>query len=327
MSASGGHREVSDCLRSEDILIVLDNAETFLDCKASEEIPRINRAIAEFVTGRKLPHDLAYTLREVPPLDKGPAIETFTKVYHQNISRSLSILEQILDSLAYHPLSIILLAHAGEEDQWSIEELHVHWSARHTQLISTEYGKDGNLAKSVELSLSSPSVNALGDNVRGVLRIIAFFPQGVSLEKFWELFPTVSGIEEIISVLLKQSLLLRNNGFVTMLAPIRLYLCGACPNLDLLPAVRKHYYGELSLSKSNRDAVVAQEDYSAAQTVLDKATASSDWATADESTRAHFIMIRAFVRQSNGLQLIGPGLAKMFDKTRRLAEAPGDVVL
>jgi hypothetical protein len=143
VSASGGHREVSDFLSSGDILIVLDNAETFLDCKATEEIPRINRAITEFgdypsvtivITShiRKLPHDLVYNLREVPPLDKGPAIESFTKVYRRNISHSLSILEQILDSVAYHPLSINLLVHAGEENQWSIEALVAHWDIQHT---------------------------------------------------------------------------------------------------------------------------------------------------------------------------------------------------
>ncbi|KIJ64022.1 hypothetical protein HYDPIDRAFT_28916 [Hydnomerulius pinastri MD-312] len=455
MSALGGHREVSDFLRSEDILIVLDNAETFLDCNATEEIPRIHRAITEFgdypsvtilVTSRvrTLPHNLVYKLREVPPLDKGPAIEAFTKVYQQNISQSLSVLEQILDSVACHPLSINLLAHAGEENQWSIEELRVRWIARHTQLLCTGYGKDSNLAKSVELSLSSPSVSALGDDVRGVLRIIAFFPQGILREKLEVLFPTVSGIEEIISVLLKQSLLLPNNGFITMLAPIRLYVCDARPILDLLPAVREHYYGELSLSKSNCDAIVAREDvnietliawdlsslsvedelevtacackafisslcdstcrstslrpvidgldvslsprlkklklrcydavsilankrgdyadalqleqlrynlvvelglketkieairwsaeyyrllgqYSAAQTVLDKATAFPEWATTDERTRAYFITIQACIKLSNDIQLTGPGLAKMLDESRRLAEAAGDV--
>jgi tetratricopeptide (TPR) repeat protein len=452
VSASGGHREISDFLRSGDILIVLDNAETFLDCKATEEIPHINRAIAEFgdypsvtilITSRvrKLPHDLVYNLHEVPPLDKGPAIETFTKVYRQNISRSLSLLEQILDSVAYHPLSINLLAHAGEENQWSVEELLAHWGVQHTRLLCTGYGKDDNLGKSVELSLSSPSVKALGDDVRGVLDIIAFLPQGVLREKVKELFPTVAGIEEIINVLLKQSLLLCNNGFVTMLAPVRLYLCDACPQLDLLPAVREYYYAELSFNSST---VVAQEDinveslvaydlsslsaddeleaavsacealiytvcnttcrstslgpvidgldtslsptqkwlklrcyralavlanrqndfanalqleqrrynlaveveskeiafdatgwsadyyrvlgqYSAAQAVLDQAIASPDWPTANERTRAHFILTRAFIKQCIDIQLTSPGFATMFDESRRLAEAAGDV--
>jgi tetratricopeptide (TPR) repeat protein len=453
VSASGNHQEISDFLRSGDILLVLDNAETFLDCKVTEEIPRINRAIAEFgdypsvtilITSRirQLPHDLVYKFREVPPLHKGPAIETFTKVYQQNISNSLSILEQILDAVAYHPLSINLLAHAGEENQWSIEELLAHWGIQHTRLLSTGYGKDDNLGKSVELSLSSPSVKALGDDVRDVLRIIAFFPQGVFREKVTELFPTVSRIEEIVNVLLKQSLLLYNDGFVAMLAPIRLYLCDACPQLDLLPTVREYYYGELSLDRST---VVAREDvnvesliaydlsslsgndeleavvraceafidalcdgtcrstslrpvidgldtslsptrkglklrcyealsllanrqndttnalqleqlrynlavelglkktafdamrwsaeyyrmlgqYSTTQTVLDQAIASPDWVTADEETRAHFILTRAFIKRCNDIQLTSLGSAKLFDESRRLAEAAGSAI-
>ena len=452
VSTLGSHREVSDFLRSEDILIVLDNAETFLDCKATEEIPHINRAIAEFgdhpsvtilITSRirRLPHDLVYELREVPPLDKGPAIEAYTMVYKHNISQSLSILEQILDSVAYHPLSINLLAHAGEENQWSIEELLAHWSIQRTQLLCTGYGKDDNLGKSVEVSLSSPSIKAFGDEVRGVLHIVAFLPQGVLRERVKELFPTVSGIEEIISVLLKQSLLLYNSGFVTMLAPIRLYLCDACPQVDLLPAVREYYYERLSLDPC---AVVAREDvnveyliardlsslsaddeleavlsaceafiralhrgscrstslrpvidgldtslsptrkklklrcytalsvlanrqsnlanalqlaqleynlamqleqkeitfkairwsaeyyrvlgqYNTAQTVLNQAIASPDWATADDETRGHFALTRAFIKQCNDIQLTCPGSAKMFDESRRLAEAAGDV--
>jgi tetratricopeptide (TPR) repeat protein len=452
VSASGSHREISDFLMSGDILLVLDNAETFLDCKATEEIPRINRAIAEFgdypsvtilITSRirKLPHDFVYKLRGVPPLDKGPAIETFTKVYQQNISHSLSILEQILDAVAYHPLSINLLAHAGEENQWSIEALLAHWDIQHTRLLSTGYGKDDNLGKSVELSLSSPSVKALGDDVRDVLRMIAFFPQGVLREKAKELFPTVGRIEEIVNVLLKQSLLLCNDGFVTMLAPIRLYLCDACPQLDLLPAVREYYYRQLSLDPST---VVAREDvnvesliaydlsslsaddqleavvnaceafiyafcdgtcrstslrpviggldtslspirkglklrcvtalsilanrqndfatalqlnqllynlavelglketametirwvaeyhrilgqYNTAQTVLDQTIASPDWATANEESRAHVVLIQAFIKQCNDIQLTGPSVAKMFDESRRLSEASGNV--
>jgi tetratricopeptide (TPR) repeat protein len=452
VSASGSHQEFSNFLRSGDILIVLDNAETFLDCKATEEIPRINRAIAEFgdypsvtivITSRirKLPHDFVYNLREVPPLDKGPAIETFTKVYRQNISHSLSILEQILDAVAYHPLSINLLAHAGEENQWSMEELLAHWDIQHTQLLCTGYGKDDNLGKSVELSLSSPSVKALGDDVRGVLRIIAFFPQGLLRETVKELFPTVIGIEEIVNVLLKQSLLLCNNGFVTMLAPIRLYLCDACPQLDLLPTVREYYYRQLSFDPST---VVAREDvnvesliaydlsslsaddeleavvhacvafiyalcngtcrstslrpvidgldtslsptrkrlklrcyaalsilanrqsdvanalqleqlrynlavelgwkqaafeairwvadyhrllgqYSTAQTVLDRAIASPDWATADEQTRAHSNLTQALIKQCNDIQLTGPGFANMFNESGRRYEAAGNV--
>ena len=452
VSTSGSHREVSDFLRSGDILIILDNAETFLDCKATEEIPRINRAIAEFgdypsvtilITSRigNLPRDLVYNLREVLPLDKGPAIELFTKVYQQNILRSTSILEQILDSVAYHPLSINLLAHAGEENQWSVEELLAQWGIQHSQPHCTGYGKDDDLGKSVELSLSSPSIKALGDDVRGVLRIIAFFPQGVLREKVKELFPTVNRIEEIINVLLKQSLLLCNNGFMTMLAPIRLYLCDSYPKLDLLPAVREYYYGQLSFNPSN---VVAREDvnvesliasdisslssddeleavvsaceafiytlcnsacrstslrpvidgldtsfsptrkglklrcytalavlanrqnnfanalqleqlrynlaveleltatafeairlsadysrrlgqYSNAQTVLDQAIASPYWATADEETRAHFVLTRAFTKQCNDIQPTGHGFVKMFDESRQLAEANGDV--
>ena len=452
VSASGSHRGVSDFLRSGDILIVLDNAETFLDCKATEEIPRINRAITEFadhpsvtilITSRtrKLPHGLVYELREVPPLDKEPAIQTFMKVYKHDISRSLSILEQILDSVAYHPLSINLLAQAGEENQWSIEELLAHWSIQRTELLCTGHGKDDNLGKSVELSLTSPSVKALGDDVRGILCIIAFLPQGVLRENIEELFPTVRGIEQIISILLKQSLLLCDNGFVTMLAPIRLYLCDGSPQLDLLPTVREYYYRQFSLDPST---VVAREDaniesliahdfsslsaddeleavasaceafirtlclstcrstslrsvidgldtslsptrkilklrcytalsvlanrqsdfgtalqlerlkynlavelgrkkaafeatcwsavhyrvlgqYSTAQTVLDEAIASPDWATADEKTRARFLLTRAYMKQCNDIQLSGAGFARMFDESRRLFEAAGNV--
>ena len=261
------------------------------------------------------------------------------------------------------------------------------------------------------LSLNWPSVKALGDDVRGVLHIVAFLPQGVLREKIKELFPTIGGIEEITNVLLKQSLLLCNNGLVTMLAPIRLYLCDGCPE-DLLPAAREYCYGQLSSSLPGRGVVVAraiahdlsplsaddeleavvstceafirtlcrgtchstslrpvidgldtslsptrkklklrcytplsvlanrQSDFSnalqlqyyrllgqygTAQTILDQAIASPDWATADERTRAHFIFTRTLIKQCNDIQLTGPGSTKMFDECRRFAEAAGEV--
>jgi tetratricopeptide (TPR) repeat protein len=65
--------------------------------------------------------------------------------------------------------------------------------------------------------------------------------------------------------------------------------------------------------------------YSAAQTVLDQATASPDWATAAKHTRAGFILTRAFIKQCNDVQLTGLGFANMFDESRRLAEASGNV--
>jgi len=132
--SSGHHGPILAFLgSSEDTLLVLDNAETFLDPESSRDVSRIKSAINEFggfpsvsilltSRSRELPHGLLWKKLEVPGLDAISAYELFTKIFQREISESRSTLESILSVVDYHPLTISLLAHVAEVNDWSIEE-------------------------------------------------------------------------------------------------------------------------------------------------------------------------------------------------------------
>ena len=65
---------------------------------------------------------------------------------------------------------------------------------------------------------------ALGDDARGVLEIIVFFPQGVDEEELEWVFPAIVRIQEIAETFCILSLTHRTGSFVTMFAPLRDHL-------------------------------------------------------------------------------------------------------
>ena len=256
----------------ENTLLVLDNAETILDTPTSRDASRIRGVIDELgglpsvsilltSRSRELPRGLGCTEFDVPTLDRRSACKAFTDIYQQEVPRSQGVLENILSGVGYHPLTITLLAHVAKVNKWSIEELHEHWKVRRIRLLSAGRGKDENLSESIELSLSSVRVHAYGDDVRRVLGLIAFFPQGLPRGKLENVSPSIEQVHAIVDVLKRQSLLLSNNGgFVTMLVPIRLYCTDSLPAPDtaLLEAARNHYYN--GVKSSPAEALLMAED-------------------------------------------------------------------
>ena len=210
---------------------------------------------------RELPLGLRCAEFDVPTLDPRSACKAFTDIYQQEAERSRGVLEDILSAVGYHPLTITLLAHVAKVNQWSIEELYEHWKVRRIRLLSAGRGKDENLTESIELSLSSACVHAYGNDVRRVLGMIAFFPQGLPREKLESVCPSIEQVRAIVDVLKRQSLLSSNNdGFVTMLVPIRLYCTDSLPAPDvaLLEAARNHYYN--GVKSGPADALLMAED-------------------------------------------------------------------
>jgi tetratricopeptide (TPR) repeat protein len=247
-------------LRKADILLVFDNVESVTDAPIDSD--RIAEAIGEFasypsvsliVTTRItiLPTDIVFERINVPPLDKDAAWKAFSAVYGRVESSGVAPLRELLFQLDYHPLSINLLAQAGVQNEWSPSELEAAWERERTRILHLDrpgrnVSKIQSLSVTIELSLHSPTIQGLGDDAREVMRAIAFLPRGVNRSKLQEIFPSVKNIHDIFDTLGRLSLTLRSDdGFVTMLAPIRLHMSADEDYGGLLGDLRAYYYTEL----------------------------------------------------------------------------------
>ena len=258
MTASKGNLQnsVSTYIVSQNMLLVLDNAETFLD--APRDASRIAAAIdnlgaltsvAIMLTTRSkaLPSNLIWERLAVPGLESYPAHKAFTAIYPKVISPE--IVDQLLSTLDFHPLSINLLAQAATQSDWSPEDLVESWERQKTRLLDSGSDKAQNLAVTIELSLNSPPIKNLGDDARHFLQMVAFLPQGVDRGKLTDLFPSVSNIFQIADTLCKQSLTDRKGNLFTMLAPIRLYISSECNSPyanPLFTGIKSYYYSKLA---------------------------------------------------------------------------------
>ena len=238
-------------LSSKQMLIVLDNAESILDPKEqnAEEIYPVVDELSQFkticllITSRVTTVPPRCRRPEIPTLSMEAACDIFYDIYGDH-ERS-SIVNNLLERLDFHALSITLLATTASHNSWDYDRLAEEWDIQRARVLRAGYNK--SLAATIELSLSSPTFRSLDPDARDLLGVVAFFPQGVNEKNLGWLLPTISNGKSTFDKFCVLSLTYRSNGFVTMLAPIRDYLGPQDPQSSpLLCATRDHYFHRLS---------------------------------------------------------------------------------
>ena len=242
-------------LSSQEMLIILDNAESILDPKepGAKEIYSVVDELCQF---KKLSLCITSRLTIVPPRCERPEIPTLSMEAacdifygtHRNAGRS-SVINDLLERLDFHALSIKLLATTASHNGWDHNRLARKWDTQRTRVLQTDYNE--SLAATIELSLASSTFRSLDPNARDLLGVVAFFPQGINENNLDWLFPAISDRENIFDKFCVLSLTYRSNGFITMLAPIRDYLRPRdALSSPLLRTTRDRYFKRLSVDIS-----------------------------------------------------------------------------
>ena len=233
-------------LASIEMILFLDNAESILDPQGTDAL-EMYTVVEELSRFDNICLGITSRISTVPPHCKRPVIPTLSEEAACNIFYSIydddgrsDTINDLIQRLDFHALSITLLATTASHNMWDYKELIEEWDAHRAQVLRTDYNE--SLAATIELSLTSPTFRKLGPHARELLEVIAFFPQGIDRNNLDWLFPTIPDRKSIFDKFCVLSLTHRNNGFITMLAPIRDYLGPQDPRSSPLLCTTKGFY-------------------------------------------------------------------------------------
>ena len=239
-------------LSSREMFIILDNAESVLDPQGTDA-REIYTTVKELSQFRNLCLCVTSRIFNVPPHCKRVEIPTLSMEAARDIFYSIyddgdqsGVIDNLLQRLDFHALSITLLATTAFNNIWDYDRLVKEWDEQRGQVLRTDHNE--SLATTIELSLTSPTFCKLGPNARDLLGVVAFFPRGIDVKNLDWLFPTISDRKNIFDKFCTLSLTCRNHGFITMLAPIQDYFCPRDPQSSpLLCATKDCYFTRLSV--------------------------------------------------------------------------------
>ena len=261
------------------MILFIDNAESILDPQGtdSQEIYSLVGELSRFeniclgITSRITTVPPHFKRPTIPTLSMESACEIFYTIYDHG-GRS-DIISDLVKRLDFHALSITLLAITASHNVWDYDRLAKEWNTHRVGVLRIDHRE--SLAATVELSLTSPTFRQLAPppkfhkliaspsfskiipspilhkfppSARELLEVVAFFPQGLDEKNLDWLFPMVPDREIIFDKFCVLSLTHRNDGFITMLAPIRDYICPRDPKSSpLLCAIKDRYFTRLSV--------------------------------------------------------------------------------
>jgi tetratricopeptide (TPR) repeat protein len=157
----------------------------------------------------------------------------------------------------------------------------------------------------------------LGPNARDLLGVVAFFPQGVDENNLDWLFPTLSNRANIFDNFCILSLTYQSNGFVTMLAPLRDYLCPNDPaSSPLLLATKDRYFDRLSVNINPGEPGFEEARWIISEDVnvehlLDVFTSIDENSVDVWTTCAHFMKYLSWHKKR--LVILGPKIERLPD--------------
>ena len=261
-------------LSSTEMILFLDNAESILDPQGTDS-KEIYSLVEELSCFKNICLGITSRISTVPPHCKLPTVPTLSMesacdIFYAIYSKGgqSDIVSDLVKRLDFHALSITLLATTARHNAWDYGRLANEWDTHRVGVLRTDHNK--SLAATIELSLASPTfrqlitpskshklvasptfselvpsplLRKLSPSARELLEVVAFFPQGIDEKNLDWLFPTTANRKNIFDKFCVLSLTHRNNGFITMLAPIRDYLHPRdLRSSPLLHATRDRYF-------------------------------------------------------------------------------------